>query len=152
MASSFFFREDAFLDEVVGDHGFSLGGTLAIADREEVQRGNAIDFFDRELGILHVTAFVFELLASGFELFINGMESRIFVIAKGFDREGVTDIVVLFMVGRAISPAAQYARPSALCPAGIRTFAPGYVLDRCAVCAHTPGAVLLLLFSQTKHL
>ena len=32
-----------------------------------------------------------ELLASGFELFINGMESRIFVIAKGFDREGVTD-------------------------------------------------------------
>ena len=91
MASSFFFREDAFLDEVVGNHGFSLGGTFIIADLEEVQRGNAIDFFDRELGILHVTAFVLELLASGFELFINGMESRIFVIAKGFDREGVTD-------------------------------------------------------------
>ena len=91
MASSFFFREDAFLDEVVGNHGFSLGGTLAIADLEEVQRGNAIDFFDRELGILHVAAFVLELLASGFELFINGMESRIFVIAKGFERQGVAD-------------------------------------------------------------
>ena len=91
MASSFFFREDAFLDEVVGNHGFSLGRTLAIADREEVQRGNAIDFFDRELGILHVAAFVLELLASGFELFINGMESRIFVIAKGFERQGVAD-------------------------------------------------------------
>ena len=35
--------------------------------------------------------------------------------------------------------AAQYARPSALYPQGIRAFAPGYVLDRCAVCAHTPG-------------
>ena len=139
MASSFFFREDAFLDEVVGDHGFSLGGTLAIADREEVQRGNAIDFFDRELGILHVFAFVLELLACGFKLFINGMESLVFVIAKGFERQGVADIVVLFMVGRAISAAAQYTRPSALCPAGIRASAPGYVLDRCAVCAHTPG-------------
>ena len=91
MASSFFFREDAFLDEVVGNHGFSLGGTFIIADLEEVQRGNAIDFFDRELGILHVTAFVLELLASGFEFIINGMESLVFVIAKGFDREGVTD-------------------------------------------------------------
>ena len=30
---------------------------------------------------------------------------------------------------RAISPAAQYARRSALCPAGIRTSAPGYVLE-----------------------
>ena len=38
---------------------------------------------------------------------------------------------------------AQYARPSALCPAGIRAFAPGYVLDRCTVCAHTPGAFKL---------
>ena len=139
MASSFFFREDAFLDEVVGDHGFSLSRTFTIADLEEVQRRNAIDLFDRELGILHVTAFVLELLACGFKLFINGMESLVFVIAKGFERQGVADIVVLFMVGRAISPAAQYARPSALCPAGIRATAPGYVLDRCAVCAHTPG-------------
>ena len=32
-----------------------------------------------------------------------------------------------------------YARLSALCPAGIRAYAPSYVLDRCAVCAHTPG-------------
>ena len=143
MASSFFFREDAFLDEVVGDHGFRLSRTLAIADREEVQRRDAIDLFDRELGILHVAAFVFELLASGFELFINGMESLVFVIAKGFERQGVADIVVLFMVGRAISPAAQYARPSALCPAGIRAFAPGYALDRYAVCAHTPGRINL---------
>ena len=139
MASSFFFREDAFLDEVVGNHGFSLSRTFTITALEEVQRGNAIDFFDRELGILHVFAFVLELLACGFKLFINGMESLVFVIAKGFERQGVADIVVLFMVGRAISPAAQYARPSALCPAGIRATAPGYVLDRCAVCAHTPG-------------
>ena len=97
MASSFFFREDAFLDEVVGNHGFSLGRTFTITDLEEVQRGNAIDFFDRELGILHVAAFMLKFLASGFELFINGMESRIFVIAKGFERQGVADIVVLFM-------------------------------------------------------
>ena len=34
---------------------------------------------------------------------------------------------------------AQYARPSALCPAGIRAFTPSYVLDRYAVYAHTPG-------------
>ena len=74
------------------------------------------------------------------------------MIAKGFDRQGVADIVVLFMCCRAISPAAQYARPLTLCPAGIRATAPGYALDRYAVCAHTPGAVLLLLFSQTKHL
>ena len=103
MASSFFFREDAFLDEVVGNHGFSLGGTFTIADLEEVQRGNAIDFFDRELGILHVTAFVLEFLASGLEFIINGMESFVFLIAKGFDRQGVADIVVLFMCCRAIS-------------------------------------------------
>ena len=139
MASSFFFREDAFLDEVVGNHGFSLGGTFTIADLEEVQRGNAIDFFDRELGILHVFAFVFEFLASGFEFFINGMESLVFVIAKGFDRQGVTESCDVIYVCRAISPAAQYARPLALCPAGIRATAPGYVLDRCAVCAHTLG-------------
>ena len=126
MASSFFFREDAFLDEVVGDHGFSLGGTFTIADLEEVQRGNAIDLFDRELGILHVAAFVLELLASGFELFINGMESLVFVIAKGFERQGVAEYCGVIYVCRAISPAAQYARPSALCPAGIRAFAPGY--------------------------
>ena len=47
--------------------------------------------------------FVLEFLASGFERFINGVESRIFVIAKGFDREGVADIVILFMCCRAIS-------------------------------------------------
>ena len=152
MASSFFFREDAFLDEVVGDHGFSLGGTLAIADREEVQRGNAIDLFDRELGILHVTAFMLKFLASGLEFIINGMESLVFVIAKGFERQGVTESCDVIYVCRAISPAAQYARPLALCPAGIRATAPGYVLDPYAICAHTPGAVLLLLFSQTKHL
>ena len=139
MASSFFFREDAFLDEVVGDHGFILGRTFTITALEEVQRGNAIDFFDRELGILHVTAFVLEFFTGGFEFIIDGMESLVFVIAKGFERQGVADIVVLFMVGRAISAAAQYTRPSALCPAGIRASAPGYVLDRCAVCAHTPG-------------
>ena len=138
-ADGFFFREDAFLDEVVGDHGFILGRTFTITALEEVQRGNAIDFFDRELGILHVFAFMLKLLARGFEFVINGMESFVFLIAKGFERQGVADIVVLFMVGRAISPAAQYARPLALCPAGIRAFAPGYVLDRCAVCAHTPG-------------
>ena len=97
MASSFFFREDAFLDEVVGDHGFSLGGTFTIADLEEVQRGNAIDFFDRELGILHVAAFMLKFLASGLEFIINGMESLVFVIAKDFERQGVADIVVLFM-------------------------------------------------------
>ena len=102
-ADGFFFGEDAFFDEVVGDHGFSLGRTLAIADLEEIQRGDAIDLFDRELGILHVFAFVFEFLASGFEFFINGMESLVFVIAKGFERQGVTDIVVLFMCCRAIS-------------------------------------------------
>ena len=139
MASSFFFREDAFLDEVVGNHGFSLGGTFIIADLEEVQRGNAIDFFDRELGILHVTAFMLKFLARGFEFVINGMESRIFVIAKGFERQGVAEYCGVIYVCRAISPAAQYARLSALCPAGIRASAPGYVLDRCAVCAHTPG-------------
>ena len=103
MASSFFFREDAFLDEVVGDHGFSLGGTFIIADLEEVQRGNAIDFFDRELGILHVFAFVLELLACGFKLFINGMESLVFVIAKGFERQGVTESCDVIYVCRAIS-------------------------------------------------
>ena len=81
MASSFFFREDAFLDEVVGNHGFSLGGTFTIADLEEVQRGNAIDFFDRELGILHVAAFVFEFVARCFEFFVDGVESGIGVIA-----------------------------------------------------------------------
>ena len=91
MASSFFFREDAFLDEVVGDHGFSLGGTFTIADLEEVQRGNAIDFFDRELGILHVTAFVLEFFTGGFEFFINAMEFRIGMIAQSFDREAVAD-------------------------------------------------------------
>ena len=80
-----------------------------------------------------------ELLARGFEFVINGMESFVFLIAKDFERQGVADIVVLFMVGRAISPAAQYARPSALCPVGICASAPGYVLDRCAVCAHTLG-------------
>ena len=80
-----------------------------------------------------------ELLASGFELFINGMESFVFVIAKGFERQGVTESCDVIYVCRAISPAAQYARLSALCPAGIRAFATGYVLDRCAVCAHTPG-------------
>ena len=90
-ADGFFFREDAFLDEVVGDHGFSLRGTLAIADLEEVQRRDAVDLFDRELGILHVAAFVLELLASGFELFINGVESGIGVIAERFDREAVAD-------------------------------------------------------------
>ena len=91
MASSFFFREDAFLDEVVGDHGFSLSRTLAIADLEEVQRGNASDFFDRELGILHVAAFMLKYLASGFEFFINAMEFRIGMIAQSFDREAVAD-------------------------------------------------------------
>ena len=114
MASSFFFREDAFLDEVVGNHGFSLGGTFIIADLEEVQRGNAIDFFDRELGILHVTAFMLKFLARGFEFVINGMESRIFVIAKGFERQGVAEYCGVICVCRAISPAAQYARRSAL--------------------------------------
>jgi hypothetical protein len=82
---------------------------------------------------------VFELLASGFELFINGVEFRIGMIAQRFDREAVADIVILFMCCRAISSLTQYARPSALCPAGIRASAPGYVLDRCAVCAHTPS-------------
>ena len=139
MASSFFFREDAFLDEVVGNHGFSLGGTFIIADLEEVQRGNAIDFFDRELGILHVTAFVLEFFTGGFEFIIDGMESLVFVIAKGIERQGVTESCDVIYVCRAISPAAQYARPLALCPAGIRATAPGYVLDRCAVCAHTLG-------------
>ena len=91
MASSFFFREDAFLDEVVGDHGFSLGRTFTITALEEVQRGNAIDFFDRELGILHVTAFVLEFLASGLEFIINGMESFVFLIAKDFERQGVAE-------------------------------------------------------------
>ena len=139
MASSFFFREDAFLDEVVGDHGFSLSRTLAIADLEEVQRGNAIDFFDRELGILHVFAFVLEFFTSDLEFIINGMESLVFVIAKGFERQGVAEYCGVIYVCRAISPAAQYARLSALCPAGIRASAPGYALDRYAVCAHTPG-------------
>ena len=88
-ADGFFFREDAFLDEVVGDHGFILGRSFTITALEEVQRGNAIDFFDRELGILHVAAFMLKFLASGFELFINGMESLVFVIAKGFERQGV---------------------------------------------------------------
>ena len=32
-----------------------------------------------------------ELLASGFELFINAVESGIFVIAKGFDRKRIAD-------------------------------------------------------------
>ena len=91
MASSFFFREDAFLDEVVGDHGFSLGRTFTITALEEVQRGNAIDFFDRELGILHVAAFMLKFLASGFEFFINAMEFRIGMIAQSFDREAVAD-------------------------------------------------------------
>ena len=91
MASSFFFREDAFLDEVVGDHGFSLGRTFTITALEEVQRGNAIDFFDRELGILHVTAFVLEFFTGGFEFIIDGMESLVFVIAKGIERQGVAD-------------------------------------------------------------
>ena len=139
MASSFFFREDAFLDEVVGNHGFSLGGTFTIADLEEVQRRDAIDLFDRELCILHVTAFMFKFLASGLEFIINGMESLVFVIAKGIERQGVTESCDVIYVCRAILPAAQYARPLALCPAGIRATAPGYVLDRCAVCAHTPG-------------
>ena len=86
--------------------------------------------------------FVLEFLASGFERFIIGVESRIFVIAKGFERQGVTESCDVIYVCRAISPAAQYARRSALCPAGIRAFAPGYVLDRCAVCAHTPGEII----------
>ena len=103
MASSFFFREDAFLDEVVGDHGFSLSRTLAIADLEEVQRRDAIDLFDRELGILHVTAFMLKFLTSGLEFVINAMEFRIFMIAQRFDWEAVADIVILFMRGRAIS-------------------------------------------------
>lgn len=90
-ADGFFFREDAFFHEVVGDHGFSLGRTLAIADLEEVQRRDAVDLFDRELDILHVAAFMLKFLASGLEFVINGMESLVFVIAKGFDREGVTD-------------------------------------------------------------
>ena len=64
------------------------------------------------------------------------MESLVFVIAKDFERQGVADIVVLFMVGRAISPADQYARPSALYRyRSIRALAPGYVLDRFAVCS-----------------
>ncbi len=42
---------------------------------------------------------------------------------------------------------AQYARPSALYPQGIRAFAPGYVLDRCAVCAHTPGELSFSLLA-----
>ena len=53
---------------------------------------------------------------------------------------GGFSIGAFFYVRRAI--ATRYARLSALCPAGIRSFAPGYVLDRCAVCAHTPGATL----------
>lgn len=39
--------------------------------------------------------------------------------------------------------AARYARLSALCLAGRCASAPGYVLDRCAVCAHTPGEFLI---------
>ena len=80
-ADGFFFREDAFFDEVVGDHGFSLSRTLAIADLEEVERRHAVDFFDRELGILHVAAFVFEFVARCFEFFVDGVESGIGVIA-----------------------------------------------------------------------
>ena len=50
----------------------------------------------------------------------------------------------VFFVGAVLfRQKAQYARLSALCPAGIRAFAPGYVLDRCAVCAHTPDGFLI---------
>ena len=93
------------LDLHLGDFGVGngLGRTFAIADLEEVQRGNAIDLFDRELGILHIFAFVLEFFASGFELFINAVEFRIFMIAQRFDREAVADIVILFMCCRAIS-------------------------------------------------
>ena len=66
-----------------------------------------------------------EFFTGGFEFIIDGMESLVFVIAKGFERQGVTESCDVIYVCRAISPAAQYARRSALCPAGIRAFAPG---------------------------
>jgi hypothetical protein len=53
------------------------------------------------------------------------------------------DVVFYFFVFAVLfRQKAQYARLSALYPQGIRAFAPGYVLDRCAVCAHTPGEPL----------
>ena len=53
--------------------GLTSDKAATLADLEEVQRGNAIDLFDRELGILHVFAFVLEFLARGFEFLINAM-------------------------------------------------------------------------------
>ena len=60
------------------------------------------------------------------------------------------DYVGVF-VGAVLFRYAQYARPSALCPAGIRAFAPGYVLDRCAVCAHTPGGFYIYMQHKTNY-
>ena len=65
LENGFLLRQDAFLDEVVGVHGLGLGGTFTITELEEVQRGHAIDFFNRELGILHVAAFVLEFFTGG---------------------------------------------------------------------------------------
>ena len=47
-----------------------------------------------------------------------------------------------FMFAVLFRQMAQYPRLSTLCPGGIRASAPGYVLDRCAVFAHTPGEPL----------
>ena len=91
LADRFFFREDAFLDEVVGDHGFGLCRTLAIANLEEIQRRHAVDLFHRKLGVLHVAAFDFEFLARGLEFIIDGVEGGIFVVAKRLKREAVAD-------------------------------------------------------------
>ncbi len=68
-----------------------------------------------------------KLFAHGFEFVTNGMESLVFEIAKGFGREAVADIVLLFMgLLCYFAYGSQYARLSALCPAGIRASALAY--------------------------